>query len=181
MKKLLFVVLFVSYMFGLDSYSTLPSDEKAVVNKLETILGINQSNAYRLFKVHFKVYLEDTENWTIHWIDNTDPANDALNESSKKTAFMTILTDDRIINMSIVKYPNIKVLFIYNIETLPRPSAKVLAKFEKLKNDSKFVKKKETKTYAYFKESGYMSYVNILVKDGAGAIQYVDAYTFKLK
>jgi len=57
----------------------------------------------------------------------------------------------------------------------------VIEKFEKLEKDKKFIKKRETSNFAYFKEDGYMSRVNIFVSPPVGAIQYADLSVYNLK
>jgi len=180
MKKLLFLIILVNSLFGLGGIASLSKDEKSVALKLKQILALDEANTYRLYKGYFQSYL-NSKHWNVYWYDNTDPADNKISNTKNKTAFITILNDDRVINISIVKYPKIKRLFINTIESLPRKSSSVLKKFNKLKTNSKFLKERETNTYAYFKEKGYMSDINIIVRDPAGLIQFFDTAVFKLK
>ncbi len=179
MKKLIVIGILVCNLFAIGGMDSLPDDEKSVATKLQKTLDLNKEDAFRLYKDYFQFYLNENH-WQIHWFDNDSPANGKMAKSDQKTMFISLINDDRIINVSIVKFPKLNQLLIYTIETLPRKSSVVLKKFDNLENDDKFTKRRETSKFAYFSKKKYMSKVNIFVSSPVGAIQYVDFAVFNL-
>jgi len=179
MKKILLTFILVFNLFAIGGIDSLPEDEKAVAENLIAVLKINKNDAYKLYKDYFQFYLNENH-WQIHWFDNETPASGKMDNAPTRTMFVSIINDNRMINISIVKFPKLHQLYIYTIETLPRKSSLVLKKFNQLEKDKKYKKERETSRFAYFAQKGYMSKVNIFVYPPVGAIQYVDAAVFDL-
>ena len=179
-KKIMLTGLIVCNLFAIGGMDSLIDEEKNVAKKLQKVLDISQNNAFRLYTGYFQTYLNKKQ-WQIHWFDNNDPSKGKMSKLPNKTMFVSLINKNRIINFSIVKFPNISQLLIYTIETLPRKSALVIEKFNGLEKDNKFTKDRETVSFAYFSKKGYMEKVNIFVSSPVGAIQYTDLGVFDLK
>ena len=180
MKKLLLVIALMCNLYAIGGIDSLPSDEKKVAMAIKDMLRVDNANAFSIYKDYLQSYLNESE-WQMHWFDNESPAKGKVNDSDTRTMFISLINNNRIINITIVKFPKAKQVLVYTTETLPRKSSLVIEKFEKLEKDKKFIKKRETSNFAYFKEDGYMSRVNIFVSPPVGAIQYADLSVYNLK
>jgi hypothetical protein len=180
MKKLLLVIALMCNLYAIGGIDSLPSDEKKVATAIKDMLKIDSKNAFSIYKDYIQAYLNESE-WQMHWFDNESPAKGKVNDSDIRTMFISLINNNRIINITIVKFPKVNQALVYTIETLPRKSSLVIDKFTNLEQDKKFIKKRETSNFAYFKEDGYMSRVNIFVSPPVGAIQYVDLSVYDLK
>lgn len=179
MRKIILIGLLVCNLFAIGGMDSLSEDEKNVATKLQTVLALKKVDAFKIYKDYFQSYL-NSEHWQLHYFDNNDPANGKMNKSSQKTMFVSLINDNRIINLSIVKFPKLNQILIYTIETLPRKSSSVINKFNQLEKDEKFTKQRETSTFAYFSKKDYMEKVNIFVSSPVGAIQYTDLVVINL-
>jgi len=178
-KKIIFIGLLACNLFALGGIDSLPEDEQNVAKKIQKVLDLKQDDAFKLYKEYFQVYL-NAKHWQIHFFDNSDPAKGKMGISNQKTMFLSLINDNRLVNISIVKFPRLNQLLIYSVETVPGKSSSVLGKFDRLKESDKFKKERETSKFAYFSEKGYMSKVNIFVSPPVGVVQYVDLYVFNL-
>jgi hypothetical protein len=180
MKKLLLIIALACNLYAIGGIDSLPSDEKKVAQAIKSMLKLDTKNAFSIYKDYIQSYLNESE-WQMHWFDNESPAKGKVEKSDTRTMFISLINNNRIVNITIVKFPKVNQVLVYTIETLPRKSALVIEKFEKLEKDKKFIKKRETSNFAYFKEDGYMSRVNIFVSPPVGAVQYVDLSVYDLK
>jgi hypothetical protein len=179
MKKLFLVFLFVIHSFALGGMDSLPEDQRGVAKSIQDVLALSKNDAYKVYKKYVQMYLED-QHWQVHWFDNGNPAKGKMTKSPQKTMFLSIINDNRLVNISIFKFPKEHQLLVYTIQTIPAKSSLVLKKFEQLKNDKEYEKRRETARFAYFRSKEYMSRVNIYVEPPVGAIQYVDLSVFTL-
>jgi hypothetical protein len=179
-KKLLLIIALACNLYAIGGIDSLPGDEKKVAQAIKGMLKIDTTNAFSIYKDYIQSYLNESE-WQMHWFDNESPAKGKVEKSDTRTMFISLINNNRIVNITIVKFPKVNQVLVYTIETLPRKSALVIEKFEKLEKDKKFIKKRETSNFAYFKEDGYMSRVNIFVSPPVGAVQYVDLSVYDLK
>jgi hypothetical protein len=167
-------------MWAIGGIDALPDDEKKVATSIQKMMVLDKSNAFNVYKDYIQTYLNESE-WQMHWFDNESPAKGKMEKSDTRTMFISLINNNRIINITMVKYPKTAQILVYTVETLPRKSAIVIDKFNKLDSDKKFSKKRETSNFAYFKEDGYMSRVNIFVAPPVGAVQYVDLSLYEIK
>jgi len=180
MKKILIVTLMICKLFALGGMGSLVEEEKSVAKKLQSVLALDEKNAYKFYTTYFQSYLNKKE-WQIHWFDNNSPSKGKMVDSPNKTMFVSLINTDRIINISIVKFAKQSQLIVYVLETLPRKSSTVMDKFDDLTKDKKFKKQRETDAFAYFSKEGYMEKINIFVNSPVGAIQYVDMAVFNIE
>ena len=181
MSKILIVlaVLFTN-IWAIGGINALPDNEKSVANSIKDMLKLDDKNAFNVYKDYIQTYLNESE-WQMHWFDNESPAKGKMEKSATRTMFISLINNNRIINITMVRYQKINQILVYTVETLPRKSAVVLDKFNSLEKDKKFIKKRETSNFAYFREDGYMSRVNIFVAPPVGAVQYVDLSLYDIK
>lgn len=133
-----------------------------------------------IFKEKIEVYL-NSKNWNSYYFSNDDLSKSKITSSKNKIMFFTLLKDDRIINISFVKFPIEKQLAVNTIETLPRNQETALDRYNQLDKDENYTKNAETSNYAYFAQKGYTSRVNIFVSSPVGAVQYVDYVIYDLE
>lgn len=179
MKKLIFTGLLVCNLFAIGGMDSLPDDEKGVAKSIQKTLQLSKEDAFKIYTKILQVYF-NSKAWSLHFFDNNDSAKNKIKDSKNKTMFITLLKDDRVINLSFVKFKNEKQLLVYLVETLPRKSTTAIDKFNDLEKDSKFTKTRETTTFAYFNKKEYNSKVNIFVSSPVGAIQYTDLYLYNI-
>jgi hypothetical protein len=181
MLRLLLICLMLSNLFALGGVSSLPDDEKAVVQRIDKALDIDENNGYEIYTGLIQGYLTHSKHWNVDVFDNDSPSTGKMKNSKNKTLFMDILNDDRLVNISMFKFPNINQIMIYIVESLPRSNSVALKAFNKFKNDSSYIKKIENSNFTYFSSKNKMERVNIHVSSDRGVIQYTSLYVFNLE
>ncbi|WP_173269943.1 hypothetical protein [Thiosulfatimonas sediminis] len=180
-----FSALFLSLMLstqakalgGIDTLSD--KNEKEMVVRMAEILEISKDQSYEIFKNFIQNYL-DFEDWSAYWSKNDTLDNSKVVNSIDKFLFLTILNDNRVINLSLFKFSKEKQVTLQIVESLPRQKSSGLEKYEELKADKKFEMEDENSKFAYFTEKGMASKVNISIRDTSSLIQFVDLRSFNL-
>lgn len=180
LKKFILIVLFVANLFAIGGMDSLPEDEKSVAQSIQKTLELSKDDTFKIYKDTLQMYFNSKE-WSLYFFNNDDPAKNKISDSKNKTMFISLLKDDRLINLSFIKFKKEKQLLVYIVETLPRKSTTIIDKFHNLEKDSKFKKARETATFAYFNKIGYNSKVNIFVSSPVGVIQYVDLLLYNIE
>jgi hypothetical protein len=179
-KKMIFMGLVISNLLALGGMDSLPSDEKNVAKSIQETLAISKNDAFNVYKEYLQFYL-NTEQWSLHFFSNTTLTHSKVVKSKNKTMFLTLLKDNRVVNISLIKFSNENQILIYVNETLPRKSAIALERFNELEKEKDYTKDRETSNFAYFSKKGYAKKVNIFVSSPIGTIQYTDLYSYNLK
>jgi len=180
MKKIIFTSLVICNLFAIGGMDSLPKDEKGVAQSMQKTLKLSKADAFKIYKGTLQAYF-NTKAWSLHFFDNNDSAKSKIGNSENKTMFVTLLKDDRVINISFIKFKKEKQLLVFTVETLPRKSSIALEKFNDLAKDNKFSKESESTTFAYFNKKNYTSKVNIFVSSPVGAIQYTDLFLYNIE
>lgn len=182
MKKTFLILSLVLSLnsWALGGYGTLAGDDKVLAESIKKTLNISEADTYDLYDGYIRQYL-NTKNWHYHLYDNESVSSSKIGTSENKTLFINLVTDDRYINVSLIKFPKEKQIQIQAIETLPRSSQVAIDKYNSLKNDKDFTLSSDQTEFSIFMKKGYTKRVKTLVYSGNGGIQYTDMYIFDLK
>jgi hypothetical protein len=175
MKKLILVIMFVHSVFALDSVSSIPDEQKHVINRVIEVLELPSNK--KMKKVVFNK-LGDffTKNWSAHWTTNSTGSKTKIKNSNAQICDVTIYNDNRVVNCTFVHFKKEKQLFVTLKQYVEAESSKVLELYNERKEDSKYTIENETENYAYFNEKGYMDYTTYHVKSPVGMIVYESSY-----
>lgn len=165
--------------WALGGYASLAGDEKKVADALKTNLAISEDEAYKIFDGYLKGYL-DTKDWHYNTFNNESIKLSRLAKSGNKSYHLNFVTDNRFINVSLLKFEKERQVMIQTIETLPRSTSVVLDKHRALKSDDKYEADVDKGEFSSFTSKGFTSKVKMIVYSGAGAIQYVDMHLHDL-
>ena len=183
MKKIgfLFVCLaFAGNAWALGGYATLSGDEKKVADAIKSNLSVSEEDAYQIFDIHIKGYL-DSKDWQYNSFNNESLTSSKVQKSSNKALYLNFVTDNRFINVSLIKFSAEKQVQIHALETLPRSSQTAIEKYNSLKADSAYSIDQDKAEFSVFTKKGYIKYVKIMVYSGVGTVQYIDFGTYDLK
>lgn len=182
MQKVFIILTFILSLnsWALGGYATLSGDDKQLADKIKETLGLSEADTYYLYDVYIRGYL-NTKNWHYHTYGNESVTASKLGKSENKTFYINLVTNDRFINVSLIKFSKEKQIQIQAIETLPRSSQIAIDKYNALKNDNNFTLTTDQTEFAVFRRNGYTKSVKTLVYSGSGGIQFTDLYIYDLK
>ena len=182
MKKAILLISMIIQMnlWGLGGYGTLSGDAKNVADAIKDNLSLSEEDTYHIFDLYLKGYL-NTKNWHYNGYRNSTIAGNKIEKSENKMYFMNFITDDRFINLTLIKYAKEKQVYIQAVETLPRSSSIVIDKYNTLKNDQTFTQDTDTEEFSVFSKKDRTDRVKTLIYSGTGGIQYVDFFFYDLK
>jgi len=166
--------------WALGGYGSLSGDEKKVTDAVKTNLAISEDEAFKIFDAYLKAYL-DTKDWHYNAFHNDSIKISRLAKSGNKTYHLNFVTDNRFINVTMLKFEKEKQVMIHTVETLPRNSSVVLDKYRSLKADDKYENDVDKGEFSAFTSKGFTSKVKMIVNSGTGAIQFVDLQLHDLK
>lgn len=178
-RIILLKILFISNLLALGGMDSLPSDQKKFASAIKDALNLSDKDTLTIYRERVGIYF-NTKNWSAYWYGNDDVKNNKISNSQNKTMFLTLLVDDRIVNISFVKFASQKQIVVYVLETLPRTQQVALDKFNELEKNVEFKKSTETPNFAYFSKDGYTSKVNIFVAPPVGNIQFSNYYLYDI-
>ena len=180
MKQLLLGAVLACGMFcssasALGGFDTLPKDRQGAVEFAVEKLGLTTAQAFKLYKDSFDWAIENVDDWSIHTFgnDTLTSAEKAISDSEAKVLYMTIVNNNRVVNMAFIRHPGASQVQLFGTETVTTSSSAALEKYETLKKDEKYELSSECNDYAVFKKSGYTDRVVIRVAEPNGTIQYV--------
>lgn len=180
-KIILFLILIIQMnAWALGGYGTLSGDDKKIADKIKEALNISENDTYNIYNVYIKSYL-NTKNWHYQAYNNNSVSSSKIGKSENKTLYINLVTDDRYINVSLIKFPKEKQIQIHAIETLPRSSQVAIDKYNTLKNDKDFTLNSDQTEFSTFAKKDYTNNVTTLVYSGNGGIQFTDFYIHDLK
>lgn len=165
---------------ALGGYNTLTGDDKKVTDVVKEQLNISADDAYALFDGYLKGYL-DTKDWHYNYYNNTSIDSSKLGKSSTRTLYMNFVTDNRFINVTLVRFGAEGQVMVQAVETLPRTTQVVIDKYNNVKADAEFSAEVDKEAFSSFRKKGYSNRVKALVNGSSAAIQYVDMYVHTLK
>ncbi len=171
MKKLLLIMFLVSNLFALSKMSSVPTDQKKLVDKIVDILQLPKKAETKIYDKLSPYLIND---WSVHWTNNISLKNSKLSKSSTRVLDLFIYNNNRFSNLNFVYFKDKKQILYSQKEYLISSSNTILEKFDEFKKDSKLSLESESDNYAYFQEKGYKSYKSILVKGSAGMLIYQD-------
>lgn len=175
MKKTLVIFLLLSstMLMALDALSTLPKNEKELLDKLISKLNMPldmSSEKKEEFYGKIKIFLKD--NWSTHWMANNSVENSKIKDSNTQIVDLMIYNNERVANITFVYFEKEKQLFLSTKEYLEMKSKDALNSYHKLEKNDKFTKGSESDNYAYFNETGYISYTGYHIEEPAGLVVY---------
>ena len=175
MKKILVIFLLVSStaLMALNALSTLPKNEKELLEKIITKLNMPQdmSSAKKMeFYGKMKVFLKN--NWSTHWMSNSSVENSKIKNSKTQIVDLMIYNNERVINITFVYFSKQKQLFLSTKEYVEIKSKNALKSYSKLGKNKKYKLGSEGDNYAYFNEIGYISYTGYHIEEPVGLIIY---------
>lgn len=183
MKKLITIALGLCLqvnVWALGGYGSLSGDEKMVAETIKNTLAVSEADAFALFDGYIKNYL-DTDDWQYNSFNNETLTASKVEQSKNKTLYLNFVTDNRFINVSLIKFAAEKHVQIHALETLPRTAQIATDKHESLKADKEFTLDTDKPQFSVFTRKGYSDRVKVLVNSGVGGIQYVDFMSYDLK
>lgn len=182
MKKILIALLIFipCNTFAIGGFKTLSGDDLKMATKLKEELQLSERDSFDVYKE----YLEEQFNvkdWSSQTYNNDSVNGNKISNSKTRILYLNMITDTRLVNIAITKFPIEKQLYIEVIETLPRKSSIVIEKYNELKKDSKYILGADKEEFALFSSNEFTSRVAIFVNEPAGAIQYRTLYKYDIK
>lgn len=182
MKIKTFILLsaFTINSWALGGYESLSGDEKKITDKIKSTLQISNDDAFVVYEGIIKGQL-DTKNWQYNTFDNNSLDSSKVAKSNNKTLHINFVTDNRYVNISLIKYDSENQILAQAIETLPRKSDVAINKYNELKKDSTtWTIDNDSPEFSAFSKKKSSARVKIMVNSGIGAIQYIDFYTINI-
>jgi len=180
MKKVILVVILISNLFALDSVSSIPEEQKKVVNRIIEVLELPLTREVKK-TIFSKLDFSFKEGWSAHWTTNSTGSASKIKNSKTQICDVTVYNNNRVVNCTFVYFKKEKQLFVTVKEYIEAKSSTVLENYNKLKKDSKFSIENETDNYAYFNKNGYMEYETYHIKSPVGMIVYESSYILDIK
>lgn len=165
---------------ALGGYPTLEGDAKRIADVVISNLEISEEDSYELYENVLKTYF-DTKDWHFDHFSNNTLTASKVTKSSDRTLLLNIVTEDRLVNISMTKFAVEKQVLIQAIETLPRSSQTVLKKYAELKKDKSYAVSIDKPEFSTFEKPKTAIRVKTMVNGSNGAIQYVDMFLRDLK
>ena len=184
MKKILVIFLLLSSttLMALSAISTLPKNEKdlldKIVNKLNMPQDMSSDKKMELYG-KMKVFLKN--NWSTHWMSNSSVENSKIKDSSTQIVDLMIYNNERVVNITFVYFSKVKQLFLSTKEYVEIKSKSALKSYNKLTKDKKYKLGSESDNYAYFNEIGYISYTGYHIEEPVGLIVYESSNLMNLE
>lgn len=169
-----------SSTFALGGYATLSGDDKNVAEVIKKGLLVSDEDAYQIFDGYLKSQI-NTKDWSYDAYSNETISGSKVDKSINRYLFINFVTDNRFVNISMIKFANEKQVFIQTVETLPRSTQTTIDKSDEFKKDKTYKRVNENDFFATYKKDGYTDKVKLLTYSGIGAIQYVDLRLYELK
>jgi hypothetical protein len=182
MRHIILVIFFLlsDNASALGGYATLSGDDKVVTDAIKGRLQISESDAYKLYELVLKGFL-NTKTWSVNHYDNESLVSARVGKSANKTAFVNFVTDNRYVNLTFIKFPLEKQILIHTVETLPRSSQAAVDKYNSQKSEASWTIGVDSPEFSTFNKKGNTDKIKILVTSGAGGIQFVDIQSFDLE
>jgi len=175
MKKILVMFLLVSssMLMALNALSTLPKNEKGVLENL--IVKLNMPSDMSIAKKEelynkIKPFMKDS--WSTHWMSNSSVENSKIKESNTQVVDLMIYNNERVTNITFVYFSKERQLFLSTKEYVEMKSKSALKGYNKLNKDKKYKLGSESDNYAYFNEVGYISYTGYHIIEPVGLVVY---------
>ncbi|WP_428738738.1 hypothetical protein [Sulfurimonas sp.] len=180
MKKIMLVLVLLCNVYALDSMSSIPDEQKQVVNRVVKVLQLpaNKKSTELVFNKLSDFF---SKNWSSHWTTNTTGADSKIKNSQTQICDMTIYNDNRVVNITFVHFKKEKQLFVTIKQYIEAESSLVLELYNKRKKDDAYTIENETDNYAYFQEKGYMSYETHHIKSPVGMVVYESSYILNVE
>lgn len=182
MKIMTFILLaiFSINSWALGGYGSLAGDDKKITDHIKNTLQISSDDAFFVYETLIKSQL-DTKNWQYNTFDNDSLDSSKVAKSKNKTLHINFVTDNRYVNISLIKYDSENQILAQAIETLPRKSDDAIKKYNELKKDSAtWTIDSDSPEFSAFSKKKSSARVKIMVHSGVGSIQYIDFYTINI-
>ena len=184
MRAAAFILLFaVSWQAAaISPYASLKGQQKAAVDTISEQLRISQSDSYKLYMNNLDAYVgtKVTDGWWYFTTTNSSLDDAKFKESPNRLLRFDFVNSNRMVNLTFVKFPESKQVFVQIVETLPRDAQVVLEKQADLRKSPAYKLDSESGQYSTFAKKGMASQVTLLANSGVGAIQYIDSFVFDL-
>lgn len=175
LKYILILCLFALNLFSLDAISSIPKNEKEVLNSIVEKLKLPSDTKTKEL-VYDKISSYFTDGWSAHWTTNSTAANSKIESSKTQICDVSIYNNNRVANCTFVYFQKEKQLFITVKQYVEGESSKVLELYNERKNDKEYTLENETNNYAYFNQKGYMTYETYHIESPAGMIVYESSF-----
>lgn len=182
MKRFLIILVlgFFCNAVALDTMSSMPDEQKNVLDKIMTSLNLPKNETNRMM-IYDKLSDFFTQNWSAHWTTNTTGNISKIKNSDTQICDVTIYNNNRAVNCTFVYFKNEKQLFITLKQYVETDSSTAMKLYNETKSNPKYEIKHETDNYAYFNEKGYMTYNTYHIKSPIGMIIYESSYFLDIK
>jgi len=171
MKKILLLLLLVCNIYALDAISSIPDEQKKVVERVMEVLEL-PSNKHMQEVIFDKLGGFFTKDWSTHWTTNNTGAHTKIKDSNAQVCDVTIYNENRVVNCTFIHFKKEKQLFVTLKQYVETESDTALKMYKDKKEDSDYSIEDERDNFAYFQEKGYMDYVTFHVKSPVGMIVY---------
>ena len=101
MKKMLLLLLLIYNVFALDTTSSIPKDQKEVIDRIIMVLQL-QSNKNTKEIIFNKLNGFFEEDWSAHWTTNTTGSGSRIEYSETQICDVTIYNNNRVTNCTFV-------------------------------------------------------------------------------
>lgn len=183
MKKVFLIFLLISMnLFALSSVSSLPENNKKLINNIIADLGISKNTKTDIeseINKEIENFLE--KGWSVHWNVNDTLSKSKLVHANVKHVDLMIYNNNRVTNVLFLYFEDEKQLLITTKQYVEGKSDTVLKIYNEYKTKKDYSVENEEDNYAYFKEKGYASYVTFHISKPAGMIVYEKSYIIDIK
>lgn len=134
-KVFIFLAIFSLNSWALGGYESLSGDDKKITDHIKNALQISSDDAFTVYEGVIMNQL-NTKNCQYNTYDNATLDASEVAKSKNKIFHINFVTDNRYVNISLVKYDLENQILVQSIETLPRKSDLAMGKYNELKGDS---------------------------------------------
>lgn len=179
-KTFILLAVFSINSWALGGYESLSGDDKKITDHIKTTLQLTNDDAFTVYEGLIKSQI-DTKNWQYNTFDNDSLDSSRVAKSKNKTLHINFVTDNRHVNISLIKFDSENQILAQAIETLPRKSDVAISKYNELKKDStNWTIDSDSPELSAFSKKKSSSRVKIMINSGIGSIQYIDFYTINI-
>ncbi len=169
------VLVFATNAFALSKMSSIPSEEKELLDKIFNNLNFNDvsDESRNLIYDQLKPFLRN--GWYSHWLSNTSGADSKLDKADTAFADIMIYNNERVTNITLIYFRKFNQMYINTKEYIETTSSAAMDNFRKKQKDSQYKNLNETDYYAVFNKNGYMGYETVHIKEPNAMMVYETA------
>ncbi len=182
-RKLLTVIALALPLsaFALDEVSALPEAHTKLIKSVTDELGIKDPSVETKKKIYGTFDHALKEGWYSYWVGNSDIKASKFKDDTVRIFEFMIVNDNRFNVITMTYFPRAGQIFVARRQFVEGASSVAMDAFKKKKQDAAFKLLNETNNYAFFQESGYVSFEVYHVSGSNAAVSYVDYYIIDVK